>query len=86
MKRLQRKKDGYLTISRIDSTIKSCNMNEKQNWIGEKKRWVSDDKQNRFLTMKSCKMNKKQNRIVEKKRWVFDDKQNRLNDKIMQYE
>ena len=42
------KKDGYLTISRIDSTIKSCNMNEKQNWIGEKKRWVFDNKQNRL--------------------------------------
>ena len=60
-------------------------MNEKQNWIGEKKRWVFDDKQNRVLTIKSCKMKEKQNRNVEKKRWVFDDKQNRLNDKIMQY-
>ena len=81
------KKDDKMNTSfRIDSTIKSCNMNEKQNWIGEKKRWVFDDKQNRVLTIKSCKMNKKQNRNVEKKRWVFDDKQNRLNDKIMQYE
>ena len=61
-------------------------MNEKQNWIGKKKRWASDNKQNRFLMMKSCKLNEKQNRIVEKKRWVFEDKQNRFNDKIMQYE
>ena len=42
-------------------------MNEKQNWIGEKKRWVFDDKQNRVLTIKLCKINEKQNRIVEKK-------------------
>ena len=60
-------------------------MNEKQNQIGKKKRWVFDDKQNRVSMIKLCKINEKQNRIVEKKRWVFDDKQNRLNNKIMQY-
>ena len=42
-------------------------MNEKQNWIGERKRWVFDDKQNRVSTLKLCKINEKQNRIVEKK-------------------
>ena len=48
-------------------------MNEKQNWIGEKKRWVFDNKQNRVLTIKLCKINEKQNRIVKKKRWVSNE-------------
>ena len=45
-------------------------MNEKQNRIGEKKRWVFDDKQNRLND--KINMNEKYNWIGEKKRWGSD--------------